>query len=141
MPANISPIFSAKGAIQWSPTNVITANTAKDGTGTVSTVFTGNAAGNNAGNFVQKLIVRSLGTNVATVLRVFVNNGSANSTSANNILIGEMTLSATSLSEVSALPEYVLPLNFALPAGFKINCTIGTTVAAGFAVSAIGGEY
>ena len=141
MPANISPIFSAKGAIQWSPTNVITANTAKDGTGTVSTVFTGNAAGNNAGNFVQKLIVRSLGTNVATVFRVFVNNGSANSTSANNILIGEMTLSATSLSEVSALPEYVLPLNFALPAGFKINCTIGTTVAAGFAVSAIGGEY
>ena len=45
------------------------------------------------------------------------------------------------LSEISAQPDFVLPLNFALPAGYKLNCAIGTTVAAGFAVSVIGGEY
>ena len=141
MPANTAPIFSAKGAIQWNAAILNTANTAKDGTGTVATVFTGNAAGNNAGNFVQKLVARPLGTNVATVLRVFINNGSVNTTAANNSLIAELTLPATTLSEIAAQPDYVLPLNFAVPAGFKLNATIGTTVAAGFAVTIIGGEY
>lgn len=141
MPANTNPIFSAKGAIQWNPAILTVANTAKDGTGTVATVFTGNVAGNNAGNFVQRLIARPLGTNVATVLRVFVNNGSTNTTALNNSLIAELTLPATTLSEVAAQPDYVLPLNFAVPAGYKINCTIGTAVAAGYALTVIGGEY
>lgn len=141
MPANTAPIFSAKGAIQWNPAILNTANTAKDGTGTVATVFTGNAAGNNAGNFVQKLVARPLGTNVATVLRLFINNGSVNTTAANNSLIAELTLPAAILSEIAAQPDYVLPLNFAVPAGFKLNATIGTTVVAGFAVTIIGGEY
>lgn len=141
MPANTTPIFSSVGSIQWGPTTLIAANTAKDGTGTVTAVATGNNAGNNAGNFVQKLIARSLGTNVATVLRVFINNGGVNTTAANNSLIAELTLPATTLSEVAAQPDYVLPLNFALPAGFKINATIGTAVAAGYQVSVIGGQY
>ena len=141
MPANTNPIFSAKGAIHWNPAILTAANTAKDGTGTVATVFTGNATGNNAGNFVQRLVARPLGTNVATVLRVFVNNGSTNTTALNNSLIAELTLPATTLSEVAAQPDYVLPLNFAVPAGYKINCTIGTAVAAGYALTVIGGEY
>ena len=141
MPANTTPIFSAKGAIQWNPAILTAANTAKDGTGTVATVFTGNAAGNNAGNFVQKLIARSLGTNVATVLRIFINNGLVNTTAANNTLIAEMTLPATTLSEVAAQPDFVLPLNFAVPPGFKLNATLGTAVAAGYALTVIGGEY
>ena len=141
MPANTSPIFSAKGSIQWNPAILTAANTAKDGTGTVATIFTGNAAGNNAGNFVQKLLARPLGTNVATVLRLFINNGSANTTALNNSLIAEMTLPTTTLSEVAAQPDYVLPLNFVVPAGYKLNATLGTTVAAGFTLTAIGGEY
>ncbi len=141
MPANTSPIFSAKGAIQWSPTILNAANTAKDGTGTVATVFTGNSAGNSAGNFVQKVVARSLGSNIATVLRLFINNGLTNSTAANNSLIAEITLPTTTLSEVSAQPDYVLPLNFAVPAGFKLNATLGTTVSAGYQVTIIGGEY
>ena len=141
MPANTSPIFSAKGSMQWNPAILTAANTAKDGTGTVATVFTGNATGNAAGNFVQKLVARSLGTNVATVLRVFINNGSANATAANNSLIAELTLPATTLSEAGAQPDYVLPLNYVVPSGYKLNCTIGTAVAAGFALTVIGGEY
>jgi hypothetical protein len=141
MPANTNPIFSAKGAIQWSPAILNAANTAKDGTGTVATIFTGNAVGNNAGNFVQKLIARPLGTNVATVLRVFINNGSVNTTAANNSLIAEMTLPATTLSEVAAQPDFVLLLNFAIPPGYKLNATLGTAVAAGYALTAVGGEY
>jgi len=141
MPANTAPIFSALGSIQWAAAALTAANTAKDGTGTVSTIATGNAAGNNAGNFLQKLLARPLGTNVATVLRVFVNNGAVNTTAANNTLIAELTLPATTLSEVSAQPDIVLPLNFTLPAGYKINCTLGTAVAAGYQVTAVGGQY
>ena len=141
MPANINPIFSAKGAMQWTPAALLAANIAKDGTGTVATVFTANAAGNNAGNFVQKLIARPLGTNVATVLRLFINNGATNATAANNSLIAELTLPATALSETAAQPDFILPLNFAVPAGFKLNAVLGTAVAAGFALTIVGGEY
>lgn len=137
MAINTSPIFSKKGDIQWASPALTAANTAKDGTGTVASVFTAGADG----AYVQRLIARPLGTNVATVLRVFVNNGASNVTAANNSLVAEMTLPATTLSEVASLPPFELALNFALPAGYKINCTIGTTVAAGFALTVLGGSY
>jgi len=115
-----------------------TANTAKDGTGTVLTVFTADATN---GGYVQKLIARPVGTNIATVIRVFINNGLTSATIANNSLVNEMTLPAITLSEVAAQPAYELPLNYALPAGYKINVTLGTTVAAGYQVSVVGGKY
>ena len=137
MAINTQPIFSKGGNIQWAAPALTTANTAKDGTGAVSTLFTAGADG----AFVQKLVARPLGTNVATVLRVFINNGGVNTTASNNSLIAEMTLPATTLSEVAAQPPYELPLNFALPAGYKLNATIGTVVAAGYQVSVLGGTY
>ena len=137
MAVNTSPIFSKRGDIQWSPSPLLTGNTAKDGTGTVAEVFTAGADG----AFVQRLVARPLGTNVATVLRVFVNNGGVNSTTANNSLVSEMTLPATTLSEVAAQPPYELPLSFALPAGYKLLCTIGTAVAAGYDLTVFGGSY
>jgi len=137
MAANTQPIFSIAGDIEWGATALTTQNTAKDGTGTVLTVFTANVDG----AFVQRIRFRSAGTNIATVARVFINNGSTNATPANNILYDEITLAATTLSEVAALPVYELPLNFALPAGYVLNVTLGTTVAAGYYVSVIGGKY
>jgi len=137
MAANTQPIFSIAGDVEWGATAITTANTAKDGTGTVLTVFTANVDG----AFVQRIRFRSAGTNIATVARVFINNGSTNATAANNILYDEITLAATTLSEVAAQPVYELPLNFALPAGYVLNVTLGTTVAAGYYVSVIGGKY
>lgn len=137
MAVNTQPIFSAKGDIQWPPTPLSTANTAKDGTGTVATVFTAGADG----AYVHKLAARALGTNVATVLRVFINNGAVNSTAANNSLVAELALPATTLSEVAAQPPYELPLNMALPAGYRLLCTLGTAVAAGYDLTAFGGSY
>lgn len=137
MAINTTPIFSKKGDIQWAAAALNAANTAKDGTGTVATVFTAAADG----AFVQKLVARPLGTNVATVLRVFINNGASNATPANNVLVAEMTLPITALTEVTALPPFEMALNYALPAGYKINCTLGTAVAAGHAVTVFGGSY
>jgi hypothetical protein len=138
MAANTNPIFSRQPDIQWSSTALTAANTAKDGTGTVATVFSADAT---EGGRIEKLVARAIGTNVATVLRAFLNNGSSNATPGNNVLIAEMTLPATTLSEVAAQPAYELPLNLALPAGYKINCTIGTAVAAGYMLSGIGSKY
>jgi hypothetical protein len=138
MAANNNPIFTRTPDVQWPTAALTAANTAKDGTGTVATVFTSDAT---EGGFVHKLVARALGTNVATVLRVFINNGATNATPANNILFTEFTLPTTTLSEVAAQPAYEVPLNVALPAGYKINCTIGTAVAAGYALSVVGGKY
>lgn len=137
MPANTSPIFPLTPKVSWGATALATANTAKDGTGTVLPVFT---AGSN-GSRVDYLKVRAIGTNVATVLRVFINNGSANSTPANNVLFMERTIAATTLSEVAELADVYIPLDISLPAGYVVNVTIGTTVAAGLMVSAVGGDY
>ena len=68
MAANTAPIFTAIPRNPFTPTGT-TANTALDGTGGVATLLT---AGTN-GSVIQKLRMTHLGTNVATVVRVFIN--------------------------------------------------------------------
>lgn len=135
MAANTNPIYSKEPNVSWGV--IDTANTAKDGTGTVVTVFTAGTEGSR----VERLKVRAKGTNVATVLRVWINNGSTNATAGNNTLFTEATIAATTLSETAALVDNEIILNLALPAGYKINITIGTSVAAGLHVTAVGGNY
>lgn len=141
MPANTSPIFSVQGDIQWATaTNAIvqSGNTTTDlTTGTIYPIFTG---GTN-GSYIQRIRFRHLGTNVATVARVWINNGSTTGTAANNTLWDEITLAANTVSQSAAAINYELPLNFALPAGYIIYVTLGTAVAAGFKVTVIGGDY
>lgn len=149
MAANTLPIYSREGDIQWGSTDgdggaagpLKTANTARDGTGTVLTIFTADATN---GGRVDRISARSVGTNVATVLRVFVNNGENNSTIANNTLVTELTLPATTLSETAQLLDQTIsgtPFPMVLPPGYKLLVTIGTTVAAGYRVTAYGGKY
>ncbi len=137
MPGNTAPIFSKIAHIEW-VNGITAANTAKDGTGTVETIFTADATN---GSFLQKLIVRPRGANVASVLRVFLNNGSSNATAANNALVGELSLPATTNSEVAALNGYEYGMNIPVPAGYRLHVTLGTAVAGGYAVSAVGGDY
>lgn len=134
---NTLPIYTASADTQWVGA-ALTANTSKDLTsGTAYLAFTASSNG----GYVQRLRLRPLGTNVASLARIFINNGSVTGTSANNILWDEVTLPATTLSETSAQPTYEIPLNFALPAGYRIFVTIATGVAAGFAITVIGGKY
>jgi hypothetical protein len=149
MAANTTPIYSKVGDIQWGAADgdggaagpLKTANTAKDGTGTVLTIFTADA---DNGGRVDRISARSVGTNVATVLRVFVNNGETNATVANNTLITELTLPATNLSEVAQFTDQTIsgtPFPLVLPPGYKLLVTLGTTVAGGYSVTAYGGKY
>lgn len=135
MAANIDPIFPLTPKQLWGV--LITANTAKDGTGTVVNVLTAGANG----AFVEDIRCVPTGTNTASVLRVFANNGSTNTVAANNSLWYEVSLPATTLTEVAAQTPQVISLQRALPAGYKLNVTIGTTVAAGWSVTCNEGDY
>ena len=120
------------------PGLLTTANTAKDGTGTVVPI---SKAAGASGAFVENIEGYPIGTNVASVLRVFLNNGSTNTTATNNILWEEVSLPATTLTEVAAQTKVVIPVNRAIPAGYILIATIGTTVAAGWRFRAHTGDY
>jgi hypothetical protein len=136
--ANTSPIYSRLGDIQWIPA-VTTANTSKDLTsGTIYLVFTADATN---GGYVDKVVWQPDGSNVATAGRIWLNNGAATGTAANNCLLKDVTLPLTTNSEVAAIGNTEVTLGLMLPVGYKLYVTIGTTVAAGFHVAAIGGKY
>ena len=114
-----------------------TLNNVYDGTGTVGTIFTAGANG----SYLSFIRLKPLGTNIATIARFWINNGGSNGTAANNFLLTEAVLAATTSSTVVALPEVVIPINFALPTGYKINWALGITVAAGWQATGVGGDY
>lgn len=139
MPGNVQPIYTRVPDIQWATSSVTAANTTTDLTsGTIYPIFTADTTN---GGFVQRIRFRSLGTNVVTVARVWINNGSTTGTAANNTLWDEITLNATTVSQISALSTQELPLNIGLPPGYIIYVTLGTGVAAGYDVTVIGGKY
>jgi hypothetical protein len=114
-----------------------TANNVYDGTGTVGTAFTAGANG----SFIGFIKLKPLGTNVASVARFWINNGLTNATAANNYLIAEMSLPATTASANASLVEVTIPLQFAIEPAYKINFALGTTVAAGWQATVVGGDY
>lgn len=93
------------------------------------------------GAYVQRIRFRPRGTNTASVARIFINNGDVLTTAANSTLYDELSLPATTNSEVSAMPVYELPLNFALPYNYRIYVTLATTAAAGYDITVFGGNY
>lgn len=136
MVANTSPIFALTPQIGLA--TITAANTATDGTGTVNTVFTASTDGSRV-DFIK---CRALGTNVTSVLRVFLNNGSVNSTATNNSLFTEQVLPATTASNAIEIgPDIVIPLNISLPNGWKINVVLGTAVSGGWKITCLGGNY
>ena len=147
MAQNTNPIFPLVPVNSWvsgtaatAGTPGLTANTTTDLTaGTIyGPIFTADATDGSRLDFIK---VRALGTNVATVIRIWINNGAATTTAANNTLYLERTLSATTVSQVAEQPDIILPLNISLAAGYRVYATFGTAVAAGFHLTAIGGDY
>lgn len=139
MAANIQPIYSRLADVQWATEIVQSANTTTTLTsGTIYPVFTADTTN---GGYVQRIRFRPLGSNAATVARVWVNNGSDTTVAANNSLWDEIAIALTTVSQTAAQATYELPLNFPLPASYRLYVTLGTAVAAGFDVTVIGGKY
>lgn len=138
MSANTSPIFPL--TIQTGFVQVVgtSANTAMDGTGTVSTIVTAGSSG----TFVQKIRVKALGSNASSsVMRIFINNGSAQGTASNNVLFGELAIPITTASNSAPLPELDYVMNIPLKAGYNVNVCFGTSGSAGWSVSAVYADY
>ncbi len=144
MAANIDPIFAKTPDVSnnaGTGMNQLVTAAPNDYTGATagnSLIFTADAAN---GSFVQRIRFKPGGTNVASVARIFINNGSVVTTATNNVFFGEITLPATTAIATSATIEIDYPMNLALPAGFKIYFGLGTAVAAGWVATVIGGRY
>jgi hypothetical protein len=71
MAANLNPIFTLIPVIGC--VEISTANTNRDGTGTLGTVLTGAAEGTR----VTKVTIQALGTTTAGMVRLFIDTGAA----------------------------------------------------------------
>lgn len=145
MAANTSPIFTLTPNVGGIVADgdggtagpLKTANTNRDGTGTVTTIFTAGANG----SYIKKIRLRAVGTNVATVARVFLNNGSSNATIANNRFLHEISLPVTTASATLALQPIDIELNIVIPASWRVYVTVGTSVSAGWFGTCEGADY
>ena len=160
MPVTATPIFTQTpnvGALNALLSTAMTNTSAFDGTQATGTamvlVFTAGANGSRIDQITCRYAstngATASGTSNASVIRFWINNGSANTTAANNIFLGEVAMGATAVTALgtSAISANTFSLptgGLNLPASYRIYA--GATVAAGgtniaFAVSAIGGDY
>lgn len=160
MPVTATPIFAQTpntGALNAILSTAMTNTKAFDGTDTAGTalalIYTAGANGSRVDQVMCRLAstngATASGTSSATVVRFWINNGSANTTATNNIFLGEVAIPATAVTALAtaALTTYPLTLptgGLNIPATYRIYA--GTTVAAGgtniaIAVSAFGGDY
>jgi len=144
MAANTAPIYTLLGDVSSNGTTgmAATITTATgDYTGASANhqlVFTADATN---GGYVRKLKFTAIGTNTASVARIYLNNGSANTTASNNSAFGQISLPATTAINTAATVEIEYPMEIALNPGFRIYVGVGTTVAAGWVCVAVGGKY
>lgn len=160
MPVTATPIFTQTpnvGALNALLSTAMTNTSAFDGTQATGTamvlVFTAGANGSRIDQITCRYASTNgaiaSGTSNASLIRFWINNGSANTTAANNIFLGEVAMGATAVTALgtSAISANTFSLptgGLNLPASYRIYA--GATVAAGgtniaFAVSAIGGDY
>lgn len=149
MAANTSPRYtingtnSSDGSTEMAPT-LTTAAADYDGTTAThnKVVFTSDATN---GSRIVGLRFKSKGTNVASVARVFLNNGSTPTTATNNSFVDEIDLPATTASASASTTKIVHIFDggyLDLELGFRVIVGLGTTVSAGWVVTPVlGGDF
>lgn len=115
---------------------ISTANTNRDGTGTIGTVFTAGASGSR----IDAIAIKATGTVTAGMVRLFVNDGT------NTRLLAELPVVA--VTPAASTPAYEVQLNqntmsqlfpIILPTGHNIGAS--TQNAETFNVFAFGGDF
>ncbi|MGL5936365.1 MAG: hypothetical protein ACRCZI_12190, partial [Cetobacterium sp.] len=140
MAANNAPRYTGMSDFQGSIT-VTAANTSKDLTsGTINLLYTAPTDG----ALVTGVLAMPLGTNVATVARLFLNNGGATGTADNQVMVHQVSLPATTNSETAALlPVWIpIPRQFQdIKATHRLYVLLGTTVTAGWEFAAAASKF
>lgn len=129
MPANTDPIFP--NVLNTGRATISTANTNRDGSGTIATVFTAGANGSR----IEKCYIQAIGTTTAGQVRLYYHDGT------NYYLIEEVAVTAaTPSASVQAFAAQVTLLEgFLLPAGHTIRAS--THNAESFNVVITGADY
>lgn len=115
-----------------------------DGTGTLDTnIWEAFKADATNGSFLRSIVAKitSTGVGVASVLRLWINNGSTNATNTNNALYKEITLPAITATQLAGTPDFEIPCNIMLPAGYRILYAFGTAPVNIWMVYGVGGDY
>jgi hypothetical protein len=89
MTAVATPIFAQ--VPRHAAAAISTANTNRDGTGTIGTIFTADASD---GSEIERIVIEATGTTTAGVVRLFIHNGST-AFLEREVLVGAITPSAT----------------------------------------------
>lgn len=145
MAQNKGPVFILIGDVTTNNGSTMSqtfgASAAADYTGISANyvlVYTADATN---GSYLERLRFKANSTNIATVARIFFNNGAAQGTATNNAFYGEVSLPATTATNTAATVEIDYPVNVFLPPGFRVFVGIATAVANGWVCMGIGGEY
>ena len=151
MAANINPIFGRTPDVQVGGSVLgPTAVTLQDGTGATPIIFMADAT---EGGWVEKVILKPVGSPAATVARIFfctstVAAGSftagTTNTAANTSMITERTLGSVTSSNSVAQDDVVIPIRQVIPASMKLLIGFGTSTGAagtGYAVTTVGMKY
>lgn len=144
MAGNAAPIFTRLGDVSTNGTTGMAqanAASAADYTGVSANYVLAFTADATNGGFLARLRFKAIGTNVAAVARIFLNNGSTAGTAANNAFYGEVSLPATTAATATATVDVDYEINIALPANFRVYWGLGAAVASGWVCTAIGGKY
>lgn len=141
--ANNNPIFSKQGDVSSNGTTgmaptLTTGSNTYDGTNAAAVVVYTAGSG---GGFIQRLRFKAIGSNIATVARIFINNGSTHTSAGNNSFYGEISLPGTTGSASAATIEEDYVMNLAINPSFQIFVMLATTVAAGWVVTPVAGQY
>jgi len=128
-----SPQFAS--LVQTSAVTISTANTNRDGTGTIETILT---SGTN-GSRIDKIIIHAQSTVTSGNIRLFIHDG------ASYFLFKEMPVIATTPSSTTPAFSAVLSqeiestLPLILPTGYSLRAS--TEKAESFNIIAIGGDF
>jgi hypothetical protein len=147
MPANNLPMYVRRASNSSTGGNT---KTFSDIITLAANDFTGAGANNvlvatidaTNGSFLVGFTVKATGTNVATVARMFLNNGSTNATAINNALISEMSLPATTASATTNTSADIFwPIGKPLEPGTRIYIGLATAVASGWQFVPVYGDF
>jgi hypothetical protein len=132
MAANTNPLFTITPVIGIQ--TISTANTARDGSGTIATLLTGGTYGTR----VSRIVIWSTATNANNVIRLFLKPGGGSFTLWKEILAPATTGSVTVL-EFTSTVELLGERALILPSGYILG--VSTHVAEPYTVTAEGGDY
>jgi len=126
-----------------------TANTNRDGTGTITILWTAPAfvdATNPGGSRIERLVIQATGTTTAGMIRLFLSSNAMGNTAANTFLYEEIPVTAATPSTTvqayaTALQAVTFQTLFPIMIAPGSTLRVSTANAESFIVTAMGGDY